>query len=66
MATTQRRTDRMAEYCPSCGTERPHNVSVTIVTESDETTNAAYSREPYRVSECRHCGRRTEQRMNDA
>ncbi|WP_135662063.1 DUF7835 family putative zinc beta-ribbon protein [Halorhabdus rudnickae] len=59
-------TDQLSEYCPSCGTERPHGVSVTLVTESDETDNAAYSREPYRVSECLNCGRRTERRMNDA
>ncbi|WP_136686725.1 DUF7835 family putative zinc beta-ribbon protein [Halorhabdus amylolytica] len=66
MASTPEPTDRMAEYCPTCRAERPHDVSVTLVTESDTTANAAYSREPYRVSECLDCGRRTERRMNDA
>ncbi|MFB6202033.1 MAG: hypothetical protein ABEI98_08480 [Halorhabdus sp.] len=66
MATTEQATDEVTEYCPSCGHEQRHDVSITLVTESDETTNEAYSREPYRVSECRVCGRRTERRMNDA
>jgi len=66
MASTQRATDDMTEYCPTCGCERAHDISIELVTESDTATNAAFSREPYRVSVCRSCGRRTERRMNDA
>lgn len=58
--------DGMAEKCESCGRETPHDVSVRILTESTTAENADYSREPYRVSECRVCGTRTEIRMNNA
>ncbi|QGN06448.1 hypothetical protein Hrd1104_03485 [Halorhabdus sp. CBA1104] len=66
MASTDHATDSMMEYCPSCGTDQPHAVSLTLVTESDDRTNAAFSREPYRVRQCRVCGRETRRRMNDA
>ena len=58
--------DGMAEECEECGRETPHDVSVQILTESASPENAEYSREPYRVSECRVCGTRTELRMNNA
>jgi len=66
MTSTSGLTDKRSEHCPSCGTERPHDVSITLLTESAATANAQYSREPYRISECLSCGRRTERRMNDA
>mgnify|MGYP000713570352 CR=1 FL=1 len=40
--------------------------ATTVGASVDDATNAVYSREPYRVSECRVCDRRTKRRMNDA
>ena len=65
MATTNDDVD-MSEACADCGRETPHSVSVQIHTESDKTENAEFSREPYRVSECRICGATTQTRMNNA
>jgi len=56
----------MSEACATCGRTTPHDVSVQILTESSKTENAAFSREPYRVSECCICGTTTEIRMNNA
>ena len=66
MATTSRVDNSRSEYCPSCGSNQPHDVSITLRTENEESANAAYSREPYRVAVCRVCGRQSERRMNDA
>jgi len=55
-----------AESCPTCGHDTPHEVSVEILTESTKRENAEFSREPYRVSECRICGTTTRLRMNNA
>jgi hypothetical protein len=65
MATT-RDGAGMSEVCADCGRETRHSVSVRIRTESNKTENAAFSREPYRVSECRICGATTQTRMNNA
>jgi hypothetical protein len=65
MATINDGAD-MSEACAECGRETPHAVSVQIQTESDKAENAAFSREPYRVSECRICGATTQTRMNNA
>ncbi len=65
MATTPHDAD-MAEPCAECGRETPHAVSVEILTESEKPENAAFSREPYRVSECQVCGATTKIRMNNA
>jgi len=56
----------MSEACSTCGHTTPHDVSVQILTESSKQENAAFSREPYRVSECQVCGTTTETRMNNA
>ena len=56
----------MTEQCSTCGGLRPHSVAVKILTESGKRQNAEFSREPYRVSECRSCGETTATRMNDA
>lgn len=56
----------ITEQCPSCNRETPHDVRIEIRTESNKRENAEYSREPYRVSECRDCGVTTSQRMNNA
>jgi len=66
MSATDRVTDGMTEHCDQCQRETPHDVSVQILTESSEPTNSEYSREPYRVSECRICGDETVLRMNNA
>jgi len=55
-----------AETCSTCGHDTPHVVTVEILTESTKRQNAEFSREPYRVSECRICGTTTQLRMNNA
>ncbi len=65
MAVTDTDT-HMSEPCSTCERTTPHDVSVQILTESTKSKNAAFSREPYRVSECRVCGTTTETRMNNA
>ncbi|WP_330630884.1 DUF7835 family putative zinc beta-ribbon protein [Halocatena halophila] len=54
------------ELCGDCGRSTPHDVSVTILTESSKQENAQFSREPYRVSVCQICGSETSLRMNNA
>ncbi|AWB26610.1 DUF7835 family putative zinc beta-ribbon protein [Halococcoides cellulosivorans] len=66
MATSDRRGTSLTEHCPSCADRTSHVVSVEIVTENDESSNAAFSREPYRVTQCERCGTQTKTRMNDA
>jgi len=66
MATTDHSVADMTEDCPDCGRETPHEVTVQILTESAKRTNAEFSREPYRVSTCQHCGSTTTTRMNNA
>lgn len=66
MASKTPRSDGMTESCDNCGRETPHTVSVELKTESETAENAEFSREPYRVSECRVCGERTTTRMNNA
>ncbi|MFC7176045.1 hypothetical protein [Halosegnis marinus] len=66
MASTSPADDGFTENCPTCDTETCHDVSVRIFTESTEAENAAFSREPYRVSVCRVCGHEERVRMNNA
>jgi hypothetical protein len=54
------------EGCTACERETPHAVSVEILTENAASENAAFSREPYRVSKCLVCGTTTTTRMNNA
>lgn len=53
------------EDCPDCGRETPHTVSIEILEEGTDSEKIAYSREPYRVSVCEHCGSTEQLRMND-
>nr|WP_132060317.1 hypothetical protein [Halorussus amylolyticus] len=53
------------EECPNCERETPHDVRVRIRTESPASEFAMFSREPYRVTECRDCGRTEKVRMNN-
>jgi hypothetical protein len=54
------------EECHDCERETSHSVSIEIRTESKKRKNAAFSREPYRVSTCRACGTERALRMNNA
>lgn len=65
MSTLQQSQQETVEECENCGTETTHRVSVELVTESEKETNAAFSREPYRITECVQCGSETRQRMNN-
>lgn len=65
-STTPTHDEGISEECPACETTTAHDVSVRILTESTESENAAYSREPYRVSVCRTCGHEERVRMNNA
>ena len=65
MATRANPTADMTEECDRCDRQTPHAVRVEIRTESTKPENAQYSREPYRVSECRVCGATETMRMND-
>jgi|AntDeeMinimDraft_5_1070356.scaffolds.fasta_scaffold70456_2 hypothetical protein len=58
--------DEMVEPCANCDQETPHTVTVELRTESADGANASFSREPYRVTECRSCGEAIAQRMSDA
>ena len=66
MAHTTPPTDSMDEHCDDCGNQTRHEVRVELRTESTDPENAAFSREPYRVSMCRRCGHETSTRMNNA
>ncbi|MEE6209136.1 MULTISPECIES: hypothetical protein [Salarchaeum] len=66
MASKTPHSDGMTELCESCGQETPHEVSIELRTESSKSENSEFSREPYRVSECRSCGETSSQRMNNA
>jgi len=66
MATTHSPTDRTQEPCADCGTVQVHEVVIELLTENADSSNAAFSREPYRVTECLTCGSTSRIRMNDA
>lgn len=66
MASTNRQSDSISENCAACGQQQPHEVTIALVTESDKDKNTAFSREPYRITECRACGETTKTRMNNA
>jgi hypothetical protein len=65
MATTDS-PDGLTERCDTCDTDTIHEVSIQLRTESADSENAQFSREPYRVTECLTCGHRANQRMNNA
>lgn len=66
MAVTDQSIADVTETCDRCGRETPHDVAVKILTEGGEGETAAFSREPYRVSECLECGAESQLRMNNA
>ncbi|MEF8773588.1 MAG: hypothetical protein V5A37_02580 [Halobacteriales archaeon] len=66
MATNSPTADHdRTEYCPDCNRDTPHSVSIEIRTEAAGSENSEFSREPYRVTECRVCGHASAVRMND-
>lgn len=66
MATRDSSLNATSEHCETCDGQTPHEVRVELVTESDKSENAHYSREPYRISECTLCGDAQSIRMNNA
>ena len=66
MSRSQQTVTELTEECAECGARTPHAVSIELKTESTKETNQAFSREPYRVTECRACGDTRSQRMNNA
>lgn len=64
--SAQRWTTDLTDDCEPCGRRTPHEVTIEMRTESKHKVNAEFSREPYRVSECRVCGEETTRRMNNA
>ncbi len=66
MATKNGGFADVTEDCDTCDRATPHSVTLQILTESGNPENAEFSREPYRVSECRVCGQTTSTRMNNA
>lgn len=65
MATTSPHAG-VVEFCEACDEDVPHSVQIELRFENDASENAAYSREPYRVTECLDCGSVNAVRMNDA
>lgn len=57
--------DEMSEQCSNCNQSQPHTVSIQLLEESQAAENSEFSREPYRVTECRVCGVTTRTRMNN-
>ncbi|MGM0606360.1 MAG: hypothetical protein ACQETB_11915 [Halobacteriota archaeon] len=66
MATSPSDPDTTMEFCSTCDRETLHEVRVEIRTESKKEENAAFSREPYRISRCVDCDVETTTRMNNA
>ena len=58
--------DGFTEPCDECARDTLHSVHIELRTESRKRENAAFSREPYRVATCTHCGETTSLRMNNA
>lgn len=56
----------VTEECDECDRETVHEISVELRTESPESENATFSREPYRIAECNVCGHSSEVRLNNA
>lgn len=66
MATENQESDSVTEHCGECGQERPHEIAIELLTERHGGANVEYSREPYRIAECRACGTTSKSPVNDA
>ncbi|WP_438267359.1 DUF7835 family putative zinc beta-ribbon protein [Haladaptatus halobius] len=56
---------QLVERCDNCAAMTPHQVTIKLITENEDSQNAAFSREPYRITECQQCAATRKQRMND-
>jgi hypothetical protein len=65
MVTTSTADSQSSEQCENCDAKTPHQVTIEIVTESEGDSNAAFSKEPYRVTKCQQCGATSKQRANN-
>lgn len=65
MVTTSTVDNQLGERCENCAAMTPHQVRLEIVTESEEDSNAEFSREPYRITKCQQCGATSKQRVNN-
>lgn len=66
MATRNLQSEAVVEKCTRCGGEHRHDVSIDLLTETDDGDAAGFAREPYRIAECRGCGKSTRTRLSDA
>ncbi|QDX39941.1 hypothetical protein [Salarchaeum sp. JOR-1] len=57
---------RHDEPCPVCDATTTHLVTIELRQEGPDGENCAYSREPYRVTECTVCGRSRASRVRSA
>ena len=52
--------ESVVRVCPNCGTERPHEVALSLeqvaVKDRVQEENEEYARQPHRVLQCRACG----------
>lgn len=51
--------EAIPEYCPKCGDETAHSVTLKV----EASTEEKYSRQPHRISQCTDCGRTVEARV---
>ncbi|MEE6211045.1 hypothetical protein U3A55_12910 [Salarchaeum sp. III] len=54
------------EPCPVCDATTTHAVAIELRQECPDGDNSAYSREPYRVTECTVCGASRASRVRSA
>lgn len=66
MARLNPHSEYPSEPCATCGMTRPHKITIELLTESEQEANQKFSREPYRIAECRICGTATKLRLNNA
>lgn len=60
---TQETINDVTEECSDCRRTTHHRVVIELRTEGNGE-NAAFSKEPYRVTRCADCGATRSQRMN--
>lgn len=66
MATKNLQSESIVEKCTRCGSDHRHDVSIDLLTDIDQDESAGFGREPYRIAECRGCGKSTKTRLADA
>ncbi|UHH24708.1 DUF7835 family putative zinc beta-ribbon protein [Halobacterium noricense] len=53
------------ESCENCRGKTPHSVTIDLRVESTPEADAAFARQPYRVSACRECGTESVRAMDE-